>query len=126
MLLGWLVLIGKKLSYSLTLEQGSIHIEPVIHKFGPEYNIKFLHFDSLWNQDRPDKSLNENWLIEIFDLRYFDMSFFNALVHIKPDCMVFISLHGFIQRWANYIGSHFQISSCFICMELDLILIQKI
>lgn len=81
-----------------------------------KYNVCYLHMDSL--QKQSSKNVTEKIKVfkndryktyyklydEVYDIKEYDFSVLKAIEEIKPDLMVFISLHNFEQRYVNEIA----------------------
>lgn len=88
-----------------------------------KYNVCYLHMDSL--QKQSSKNVTEKIKVfkndryktyyklydEVYDIKEYDFSVLKAIEEIKPDLMVFISLHNFEQRYVNEIASKKNIPS---------------
>ena len=55
----------------------------------------------------------------VYDLKVFDYSFCRAFEDLKPDRVVFVSMHGLFHRWANLCAEKYSIRSVFLCTESD-------
>lgn len=95
----------KKILFIDTWTQADRFISPVIKSFNKDKNICcLLHFDSMFLNSRYSnlESIN-SFEYENFDLKDFNYSFDKALSQINPDLVIFITVHGIVQRWANFV-----------------------
>ena len=99
----------KKILFIDTWTHADRFISPLIESLNKEgYICKLLHCDSIFLNSRYKKIKpikNSNY--ESIDLKSYNYSFHKAINQIKADKIVFISIHGIVQRWANMvIGKH--------------------
>ena len=104
-----------KILFIDTWSKGSFFTSPVAKLAKSKDSIVgFLHANKLYNVD------DINWKEEIYDFSFdcadFNNSLVSALKNINPDAVVFISMHGMFQRWANYICSKLDIP-CYFFMH---------
>jgi len=91
------------------------YTDSVAKQLGNKHELIFLHFDSVVHkylpQDRSRKAKdtyekrakNNKYYDKIIDYKRFNRSVYESIKSIEPDVAVFISIHGFQMRWANYI-----------------------
>ncbi len=95
----------KKILFIDTWSQADRFINPLISSFNKDRNMCYLlHCDSMFLNSRYStlKSIN-NSEYKNFDLKNFNYSFNLAINQINPDLVIFITIHGIIQRWANFV-----------------------
>ena len=97
----------KKILFIDSWTQSHRFINPVITSFKNDGNTcVLLHCDSLFLNSKYgvlDPVYSSNY--EGVDLKEFNYSFDRAISSINPDFILFISIHGIIQRWGNFVAS---------------------
>ncbi len=104
-----------KILFIDTWSKGSFFTSPVAKLAAGKGNtVGFLHANKLYNAE------DINWEEGIYDFSFdcadFNNSLFSALKNINPDAVVFITMHGMFQRWANYICCELNIP-CYFFMH---------
>ena len=105
----------KKILFIDTWTHADRFINPLIKSLSNDGHLcVLLHCDSLFLNSRyTELKPIKNTLYESIDLNKFGYSFYKAILSIKPDKVIYISIHGIIQRWANMITSDKKIKSIF-------------
>ena len=95
--------------------QGKRFVEPVVKEFqSNNYYCYYLHADSYY-LNKTFKNLEKitDLSYEDHDISEYEDSLYLALRKIKPNVIIFISIHGIFQRWANFIAEVLEIPCCF-------------
>lgn len=100
-----------KILFVDTWSKGTFFTNPVVEYIDKMNSIYFLHANSLYNYNPEQNSFNDSY--KFYDINNYGNSLFNAIQDIKPDVVVFISIHGLFHRWANIICSSLGIKTLF-------------
>lgn len=108
----------KKILFIDNWSQGKNFILPVLRKFQENnYECVFLHADSSYlNQTFKNLKPVIDSSYTDYDISSYDNSMVKALRAIKPDAIIFISIHGVFHRWGNHIANTLNIP-CFFFMH---------
>ena len=100
-------MIKKNILFIDTWTHANRFISPVVDEFKKNgHECKLLHCDSIFLNSRYNHlKASDNQNIESIDLKIFKYSFDKAISEIKPDLIIFISIHGIVQRWANFVSN---------------------
>ena len=102
----------KKVLFVDTWSKGRFFTDPVALKMNEaNYQSVYLHADKFYSID--DGDYTPGVYDVIYDMYEFDMSVHKALQHIKPDIVIFISIHGMFHRWVNYVCERTSIPTLF-------------
>jgi hypothetical protein len=94
-----------------TWSHGRFFTDEVSEEISKHSDVFFLHADELYGIDKEYSKGNKN--LTVYDLAKYKMSFFEALEDIKPDVVIFISMHGIFHRWLNLICEIREIKTLF-------------
>ncbi len=106
-----------------TWTAGMCYTDSVAKELSKSHKLKFLHFDSIVHNYLPEersraakntyeeRSKNDKYYDKIIDYKRFGRSVHNAIKELDPDVAVFIAIHGFPMRWANYVCNQKGIST---------------
>ena len=97
-----------------TWSYGASFFDPVVRQLTPDAEVILLHGDTLHGIDTSyfDKMASTGYNA-VYDLKHFDYSFCRAFEDLKPDRVVFVSMHGLFHRWANLCAEKYSIRSVF-------------
>lgn len=93
----------KKVLFIDTWSKGTFFTNSVANLLISEYELFFLHADKIYSYDSPEILACDQYVF--FDVDDFNNSILKAIDYIKPDIVVFISMHGLFHRWANRVCS---------------------
>lgn len=101
----------KRVLFFDSWSKGSTFTDPVAKTLGREVELYYLHANSLFGlQSDPDF---DTTLYQERELQGYGYSILEAIRDIDPDVVVFISVHGLIHRWANFVCQSLNINSLF-------------
>lgn len=108
----------KKILFIDNWSQGKRFFSPVVNEFSKHnYICIYLHADSYYlNNKFKNVKPTIDTTYEDHDIHEFSSSLLRAFVKIKPDIIVFISIHGIFHRWANFVANYLNIP-CFFFMH---------
>ncbi|MDX4058871.1 hypothetical protein Q6A77_09360, partial [Aliarcobacter skirrowii] len=94
----------KNIVFIDTWTVGANFVFNVATKFKNE-NLIYIHFNSEYNNRGQKENVDLNIFDKVIDISSYNNSIYETLLDVKPDVVIFISIHGHFHRWANIIST---------------------
>jgi len=101
----------KKIVFIDTWINGMKFTDLIAKELSADYELYYVHADSLYGS--PSSIEMSSCYDSVIDIKDYNFSFHKVLSEIKPDVVIFISMHALFQRWANFICEVLNIPTLF-------------
>jgi hypothetical protein len=92
---------------------GANFCDPLVKLLKIKYNVVFVHFDSYYNDQNLKTSVDMGLYDQVIDIGLHNNSIYTTLAFIKPEVLVYVSIHNHFHRWTNVVASQLNIPSIF-------------